>query len=158
MSQKTKCGIYGISTTKWRDRLSEMAAWTYLQMLRANATTTLVLREFATRCMGSLRDWFDTLGEYIQLQFVQLPNVSSALSVIHEQFIRESAAVFEAARRDYLNMKCCSRNSKNLDFHYKRMSILFYKLNGFPMNISFQSGYQIAIRHTKAAHESQSHH
>ena len=75
-----------------------MAAWTDLQMLRANATTTSVLRELATRFTGSLRDWFDTLGEYRQLQFVQLPNVSYALSVIHEQFIRESAAVFEATR------------------------------------------------------------
>ena len=28
-------------------------------------------------------------------------------------------------------MKCCSLNSKDLDFHYKRMSILFYKLKGF---------------------------
>ncbi|KAH9716951.1 hypothetical protein KPL71_021644 [Citrus sinensis] len=120
-----------IPAAKWRDRLSEMAAWTDLHMLRANATTASVLRELATRFTGSLRDWFDTLGEYRQLQFVQLPNVSSAVSVIHEQFIRESAAVFEAARRDYLNMKCCSLNSKDLDFHYKRMSILFYKLNGF---------------------------
>ncbi|KAH9792718.1 hypothetical protein KPL71_004246 [Citrus sinensis] len=120
-----------IPAAKWRDRLSEMAAWTDLQMLRANATPASVLRELATRFMGSLRDWFDTLGEYRQLQFVQLPNVSTALSVIHEQFIGESAAVFEAARRDYLNMKCCSLNSKDLDFHYKQMSILFYKLNGF---------------------------
>ena len=100
-------------------------------MLKVNATTTSVLRELATRFTGSLRDWFDTLGEYRQLQFVQLPNVLSALSVIHEQFIRESAAIFEGARRNYLNMKCSSLNSKDLDFHYKRMSILFYKLNGF---------------------------
>ena len=107
-----------------------MAAWTYIQMLRANATPASVLRELATHFTGSLRDWFDTLREYRQLQFVQLPNVSTALTVIHEQFIGESAAVFEAARRDYLNMKCCSLNSKDLDFH-KRMSILFYKLNGF---------------------------
>ncbi|KAH9671305.1 hypothetical protein KPL70_017323 [Citrus sinensis] len=108
-----------------------MAAWTDLQMLRANTTPTSVLRELATRFTGSLRDWFDTLREYRQLQFVQLPNVSTALSVIHKQFIGESTVIFEAARRDYLNMKCCSLNSKDLDFHYKRMSILFYKLNGF---------------------------
>ncbi|KAH9780716.1 hypothetical protein KPL71_008186 [Citrus sinensis] len=120
-----------IPAAKWRDKLSEMAAWTDLQMLRANATIASVLRELATRFTGSLRDWFDTLREYRQLQFVQLPNVSSALSIIHEQFIGESVAVFEAARRDYLNMKCCSLNSKDLDFYYKWMSILFYKLNGF---------------------------
>ena len=56
-----------IPAAKWRDRLSEMAAWTDLQMLRANATTASVLRELATRFTKSLRDWFDTLGEYRQL-------------------------------------------------------------------------------------------
>ncbi|XP_015381976.1 uncharacterized protein LOC107175117 [Citrus sinensis] len=45
-----------IPASKWRDRLSEMAAWTDLQMLRANATTTSVLRELAARFTGSLRD------------------------------------------------------------------------------------------------------
>ncbi|KAH9658282.1 hypothetical protein KPL70_023425 [Citrus sinensis] len=106
-----------IPTAKWRDRLSEMVAWTDLQMLRVNATTASILRELATRFTRSLRDWFDTLGGYRQLQFVQLANVSTALSVIYEQFIGESAAIFEATRRDYLNMKCCSLNSKDLDFH-----------------------------------------
>ena len=57
-----------------------MATWTDLQMLRANATTASVLRELTTRFTRSLRDWFDTLGEYRQLQFVQLPNVSIALT------------------------------------------------------------------------------
>ncbi|KAH9658157.1 hypothetical protein KPL70_023380 [Citrus sinensis] len=95
------------------------------------ATTQSILREFATRFTGALRDWFDSLGNYRQLQFVQLPEVSSALAVIHDQFLGDPSAVFEAARRDYLNMKCCSLSAKDLDFHYKRMSLLFYKLNGF---------------------------
>ncbi|KAH9671264.1 hypothetical protein KPL70_017295 [Citrus sinensis] len=69
------------------------------------------------------------LGPSRQLQFVQLPNVSSALAIMHEQFIGQPSTVFEAARLDYLNMKCCSLNTK--DLHYKRMSILLYKLNGF---------------------------
>ncbi|KAH9698103.1 hypothetical protein KPL71_023883 [Citrus sinensis] len=115
---------------KWRDRLNEMSAWIDLQMLRTGATTQSVLREFATRFTGALRDWFDSLGQYRQLQFVDLPEVSSALAVLHDQFLGDPSAVFEAARRDYLNMKCCSLNAKDLDFHYKRMSLLFYKLNG----------------------------
>ncbi|KAH9716966.1 hypothetical protein KPL71_021652 [Citrus sinensis] len=120
-----------IPSSKWRDRLNEMSAWIDLQMLRPEATTQLVLGEFATRLTGALRDWFDSLGQYRQLQFVQLPEVSSALAVIHDQFLGDPSAVFEAARRDYLNMKCCSLNAKDLDFHYKCMSLLFYKLNGF---------------------------
>ncbi|KAH9780635.1 hypothetical protein KPL71_008147 [Citrus sinensis] len=95
-----------IPTVKWREKLSEMSAWVDLQMIRSGATIESVLKEFVTHFTGSLRDWFDSLGPYRQLQFVQLPNVSSALAILHEQFIREPSAVFEAARRDYLNMKC----------------------------------------------------
>ncbi|KAH9780593.1 hypothetical protein KPL71_008137 [Citrus sinensis] len=120
-----------IPTVKWREKFSEMSAWVDLQMIRSGATIELVLKEFVTCFTGSLRDWFGSLGPYRQLQFVQLPNVSSALAILHEQFIGEPSVVFEAARRDYLNMKCCSLNTKDLDFHYKRMSIMFYKLNGF---------------------------
>ncbi|KAH9734653.1 hypothetical protein KPL71_017444 [Citrus sinensis] len=105
--------------------------WFTFDDLLIRATTQSVLREFATRFTGALRDWFDSLGQYCQLQFVDLPEVSSALAVLHDQFLGDPSAVFEAARRDYLNMKCCSRNAKDLDFHYKRMSLLFYKLNGF---------------------------
>ncbi|KAH9686217.1 hypothetical protein KPL70_014291 [Citrus sinensis] len=120
-----------IPSHKWRDRLNEMSAWIDLQMLRPGATTQSVLKEFAIRFTGVLRDWFDSLGRYCQLQFADLPEVSSALTVLHDQFLGDPSAVFEAARRDYLNMKCCSLNAKDLDFHYKRMSLLFYKLNGF---------------------------
>ncbi|KAH9752716.1 hypothetical protein KPL71_014813 [Citrus sinensis] len=134
-SQKSSNGPWftfdDLPSHKWRDRLNEMSARIDLQMLRPGATTQSVLREFATRFTGALRDWFDSLGQYRQLQFVDLPEVSSALAVLHDQFLGDPSAVFEAARRDYLNMKCCSLNAKDLDFHYKRMSLLFYKLNGF---------------------------
>ncbi|KAH9716974.1 hypothetical protein KPL71_021654 [Citrus sinensis] len=132
-SQKSSNGPWftfdDLPSHKWRDRLNEMSAWIDLQMLRPGATTQSVLREFATRFTGALRDWFDSLGQY--RQFVDLLEVSSALAVLHDQFLGDPSAVFEAARRDYLNMKCCSLNAKDLDFHYKRMSLLFYKLNGF---------------------------
>ena len=51
--------------------------------------------------------------------------------LLHDQFIREPNATFETARKDYLNMKCCSLNTKDLHYHYKWMSLLYYKLNGF---------------------------
>ena len=44
-------------------------------MLASGATTQTVLREFSTRFTGSLRDWFDSLGQYRQLQFIQIPEV-----------------------------------------------------------------------------------
>lgn len=105
-SQKSSNGPWftldDLPSHKWRDRLNEMSAWIDLQMLRPGATTESVLREYATHFTGALRDWFDSLSNYRQLQFVQLPEVSSALAVIHDQFLRDPSAVFEAARRDYL--------------------------------------------------------
>ena len=75
-----------------------MSVWVDLQMIRFGAIIELVLKEFVTHFTGSLRDWFDSLGPYRQLQFVQLPNVSSALAILHEQFIGEPFVAFEAAR------------------------------------------------------------
>ncbi|KAH9671279.1 hypothetical protein KPL70_017307 [Citrus sinensis] len=54
-----------------------------------------------------------------------------ALILIHEQFIGEKTASTKADRKEYHQMKCCSLKRHLLDAHYKRMSILFYKLNGF---------------------------
>ncbi|KAH9763309.1 hypothetical protein KPL70_001121 [Citrus sinensis] len=120
-----------IPPTKWRERLQELSDWIDLQLLAPDATTHSVLREFSTRFTGSLRDWFDSLGQYRQLKFIQISTVSQALAVLHDQFIAEPSVTFEAARRDYLNMKCFSLNTKDLHYHYKRMSLLYYKLSGF---------------------------
>ncbi|KAH9680156.1 hypothetical protein KPL71_026444 [Citrus sinensis] len=36
-----------------------------------------------------------------------------------------------ASRKEYHQMKCCSLKRHHLEMHYKRMSMLYYKLNGF---------------------------
>ncbi|KAH9769554.1 hypothetical protein KPL71_012046 [Citrus sinensis] len=89
-----------------------------------------VLREFCSIFTGSLRNWFESLGEYRQLQLIQT-TVLIALAIIYEQFLGEPAADIEASRKEYHQMKCCSLNRHHLEMHYKRMSMLYYKLNGF---------------------------
>ncbi|KAH9792621.1 hypothetical protein KPL71_004198 [Citrus sinensis] len=89
-----------------------------------------VLREFCSRFTGSLRDWFESLGEYRQLQLIQT-TIPIAIAVVYEQFIGEPAASTEASRKEYHQMKCCSLKRHHLEMHYKRMSMLYYKLNGF---------------------------
>ena len=69
------------------------------------------------------------MGEYRQLQLIQT-TPATTLAVIHEQSIGEPAAN-EAARKEFHQMKCCSLKCNHLEMHYKRMSILYYKLNGF---------------------------
>ncbi|KAH9686096.1 hypothetical protein KPL70_014224 [Citrus sinensis] len=88
---------------KWPARYQEFAAWIDVQMTRPNAQ---------------------------QLQLIQT-TPATALTVIHEQFIGEPAAANEAARKEFHQMKCCSLKCNHLEIHYKRMSMLYYKLNGF---------------------------
>ncbi|KAH9763380.1 hypothetical protein KPL70_001148 [Citrus sinensis] len=77
------------------------------------------------------RDRLNEMSAWIDLQMLRPGAITQ--SVLREFATRftDPSAIFKAARRDYLNMKCCSLNAKDLDFHYKRMSLLFYKLNGF---------------------------
>ena len=56
--------------------------------------------------------------------------VGTELNIIHEQFIGEKTSTV-ADRKEYHQIKCCSLKQHLLESHYKRMSILFYKLNGF---------------------------
>ena len=99
-------------------------------MTRSNAQSQAILREFCSRFTGSLRDWFESLGEYKQLQLIQTI-IATTLTVIYEQFIGEPTAGNEASRKEFHQMKCCSLKRNHLKMHYKRMSMLYYKLNGF---------------------------
>ena len=49
---------------KWQARQQEFAAWIDVHMTRPHAQSHNVLQEFCSRFTGSLRDWFESLGEY----------------------------------------------------------------------------------------------
>ncbi|KAH9792678.1 hypothetical protein KPL71_004227 [Citrus sinensis] len=115
---------------KWQGRHQEFAAWIDVQMTKPHAQTQNVLHEFCSRFTGSLRDWFESLGEYIQLQLIQT-TIATTLLVIYEQFIGEPVVSTKASRKEYHQMKCCSLKRHHLEMHCKRMSMLYYKLNGF---------------------------
>ncbi|KAH9752164.1 hypothetical protein KPL71_014590 [Citrus sinensis] len=115
---------------RWRERLQELSAWLDLQMVKPDAELSAVLKEFVSRFTGSLRDWFDSLGQYRQLLYLQHPTVSAALMDIHSQFLGEPAAIFATARKEYLQMRCCSMQRSDLHYHFKRMSALFHKIGG----------------------------
>ena len=76
-------------------------------MLRTRATTQTVLKEFSSRFTRSLRDWFESLGPYRQLQVIQT-QISEVLGVIYEQFLGEATSANEQIRREFHLMKCCS--------------------------------------------------
>ena len=119
-----------IPKVKWPARFQEFSAWIDVQMLRTGATSQTILKEFSSRFTGSLRDWFENLGQYRQLQLMQV-EISQVLVLIYEQFLGEATTANEQVRMEFHLMKCCSLQIKDLDFHYKRMSTMYYKLKGF---------------------------
>ncbi|KAH9801794.1 hypothetical protein KPL71_001159 [Citrus sinensis] len=119
-----------IPRVKWPTMFEEFFAWIDVQMLRTGATPQTVLKEFSSCFMGSLRDWFESLGQYRQLQLIQA-EISQVLGLIYEQFLGEITAANEQIRREFCLMKCYSLQIRDLDFHYKMMSTMYYKLNGF---------------------------
>ncbi|KAL0420823.1 UNVERIFIED_CONTAM: polyprotein [Sesamum latifolium] len=115
---------------KQRERLHTFSAWIDLQLSREGATLSKVLKEFASRFIGTLRDWFQSLGDYRQVQFSQATNPSIVLGAIHQEFIGDASLINKMASQEYFTMKCCSLKRKDLDFYFKRMSEKFYMLNG----------------------------
>ncbi|KAH9734820.1 hypothetical protein KPL71_017519 [Citrus sinensis] len=45
-------------------------------------------------------------------------------------FLGEPATIFATARKEYLQMRCCSMQRSDLHYHFKRMSALFHKIGG----------------------------
>ncbi|KAL0420819.1 UNVERIFIED_CONTAM: polyprotein [Sesamum latifolium] len=119
-----------VPVIKRRERLHTFSAWIHLQLTREGATLSKVLKEFASRFTGTLRDWFQSLGDYKQVQFSQATNPSIVLGAIHQEFIGDASLINKMASQEYFAMKCCSLKRKDLDFHFKRMSEKFYMLNG----------------------------
>ncbi|KAH9657962.1 hypothetical protein KPL70_023291 [Citrus sinensis] len=114
----------------YSNAIQKLSAWLDLQMVKPDAELSTVLKEFVSRFTGSLRDWFDSLGQYRQLLYLQHPTVSAALMDIHSQFLGEPTAIFATARKEYLQMRCCSMQRSDLHYHFKRMSALFHKIGG----------------------------
>ncbi|GJY14751.1 putative zinc finger, CCHC-type containing protein [Tanacetum coccineum] len=79
---------------------------------------------------GRLRDWYHSLGEYRQLQIQQSISPEAFMSIIYSEFIGSPWEHTAHAREEFLKMKCCSFQKKDLEKHYDRMSQRFYCLNG----------------------------
>ncbi|KAL5819346.1 hypothetical protein ACOSQ4_023188 [Xanthoceras sorbifolium] len=85
--------LEGKNLDEWRAKLLEFGAWIDLQMAKSNRTLEDIIREFFSRFTGMLRDWFQSLGEYRQLQFICLPNATQVLNVIFSTFIGDAQLV-----------------------------------------------------------------
>nr|GEZ93989.1 putative zinc finger, CCHC-type [Tanacetum cinerariifolium] len=79
---------------------------------------------------GRLRDWYHSLGEYHQFQIQQSISPEAFMSIIYSELIGSPWEHTAHAKEEFLKMKCCSFQKKDLEKHYDRMSQRFYCLNG----------------------------
>ena len=119
-----------IPTSQWRDRIIEFQAWLLLQTMNTPDNFENVLREFAARFTGSLKDWFTHLGEYRQIQYFQSHSIDAALGQIFHEFIGDPSSIYTQKLEEFYGMRCCSFARKDLDYHYKRMQKRFHFIRG----------------------------
>ncbi|TLX66369.1 hypothetical protein E9993_23440, partial [Labilibacter sediminis] len=100
----------------------------------------MVIKRFLARIQGRLRDWYLSLGEYRQLTMQQCQSPEAFISIIHNEFIGSPLEHTVQAREEFLKMKCCSFQKKDLEAHYDRMSQRFYCLQGID-DINLKGGF-----------------
>lgn len=101
---------------QWENKFNGLSAWMDNQVVRPDANSMLILIDFMSRTTGFLRDRWQSLGEYRQLQFLSF-SPSQAIEQLHFQFLGKVQPQ-QQNHKDYFAMKCCSLKKKDLDSHY----------------------------------------
>ncbi|KAL5553210.1 hypothetical protein UlMin_040611 [Ulmus minor] len=115
---------------KASDQFIEFRAWTLLEAQKPRAQPITILLQFVSRFTGILQDWWINLGEYRQIQFLQITLVELALDHIYAEFCGQKAQVTERLRAEFFKMKCCSMQRKDLEKQYREMTKRFYLIGG----------------------------
>ncbi|KAF4375467.1 hypothetical protein F8388_024126 [Cannabis sativa] len=68
---------------QWRSRFQEFRAWTLLEAQKPRAEIRDILLQLVSRFTGILQDWWQSLGEYRQLQFLQADSIEAALNHLY---------------------------------------------------------------------------
>ncbi|KAI9157027.1 hypothetical protein LWI28_015671 [Acer negundo] len=99
-------------------------------MAKSEHNQEAILREFVSRFIGSLRDWYQALGEYRQLQIVRAASTFAVMDIIFREFLGDPDQFYKQARQEFFEMRCCLLRKKDIDFHYTRMSSRYHILGG----------------------------
>ena len=89
-----------------------------------------IIAKFVTRITGRLREWWINLEEYRQRQAAQSNTLEDFFTIVHNEFLGSATHYTEVAREEFLLMKCCLFERKDLEKHFDRMSRRYYSFNG----------------------------
>ncbi|KAK4583122.1 hypothetical protein RGQ29_026064 [Quercus rubra] len=115
---------------RWHDEIFKMYSWCIAKLQAPNATVSQIIAKFVARITGRLREWWINLGEYRQRQAAQSNTLEDFFTIVHNKFLGSATHYTEVAREEFLLMKCCSFERKDLEKHFDRMSRRYYSFNG----------------------------
>ncbi|MBA0727838.1 hypothetical protein Golax_000790, partial [Gossypium laxum] len=116
-----------IPTNKWPERLQEFHAWLETKRLTEKSHYN-ILMEFVSRFAGMLKDWWNPISQEYQMQFLVLTDLSQAIKIIHNHFIRSPEDLLTLKRRKFLKKRCCSYKRRDLSKHFYAITKLFCAL------------------------------
>lgn len=120
-----------IPINRWPERLQEFHSMLYTRKLIEESHYN-ILTEFVSRFTGMLKDWWNSVAQPDQLQFLVLTDFSQAIRIIHSYFIGNPDDLLTLKRREFFKRKCCSYQKKDLSKHFYAMMKLFYALGSEP--------------------------
>ncbi|KAK2643834.1 hypothetical protein Ddye_019029 [Dipteronia dyeriana] len=79
--------------------------------------------EFVSKFTEFLRDWYQALGEYRQLQLVKAPSTSQAMGINFREFLGDADQFYKQIRQEFFEMHCCSFHKKRYQVPLKNVSL-----------------------------------
>ncbi|KAL4628338.1 hypothetical protein ACB092_05G230500 [Castanea dentata] len=116
--------------SKWHEEIFNMYSWCTAELQAPNNTVAQIIAKFVARLTGRVRQWWINLGEYRQRQAAQSNTLEDFFTILHNEFLGSLTHYTEVARDEFLLMKCCSFERKDLEKHFDKMSSRYYAFNG----------------------------
>ncbi|KAG8502654.1 hypothetical protein CXB51_001139 [Gossypium anomalum] len=116
---------------KWPARLQEFYSWLETRKLKEESNYN-ILMEFVSRFTGMLRDWWNSINQHDQMQFLVFQDLSEPIRILHQHFIGNPEDLLVLRRREFYARKCGSFKKKDLTRHLKKMFQLFCALGLHP--------------------------
>ena len=107
-----------------------MYSWCIAELQAPNSTMSQIIAKFMARITGRLKEWWINLGEYKQRQAAQCNTLEDFFTIFHNEFLSSVTYYTEVAQEEFLLMKCCSFERKDLEKHFDKMSRRYYSFNG----------------------------
>ncbi|KAL2491172.1 putative zinc finger protein [Abeliophyllum distichum] len=118
-SSSVKFTLDDVLPQKWKTKFQEMQAWCFAELQTPHMTHSTVIKSLLARLTGFMKDWFDFLGQYRQLQYLNAPTVDEFMNALYWKFCGKQDHLKDIAREEFFKLKCCFYNPKDLNKHFE---------------------------------------